>query len=75
MENMPLKNSSTKPFSRQEIYAETLQHLIWMAGQKGAKQYAWHRAKELDSDISGLWVGIKDDLIKNMKEINGLHRN
>lgn len=37
-----------------------------------SKDYAWRRAKELDADISGLWVGIKDDLVKNMKEINDL---
>ena len=51
---------------------ETLNHLVWMAKQPAAKNHAWHRAKELDADISGLWVGIKDDLVKNMNEINDL---
>ena len=49
------------------LYAETLSHLVWMANQPAAKAHAWHRAKELDADISGLWVGIKDDLVKHMK--------
>jgi hypothetical protein len=46
-----------------------------MAKQPAAKEYAWHRAKELDDDLECLWVGIKDDLVKNMKEINDLHRD
>jgi len=33
-----------------------------------AKHHAWYRAKELDQDASGLWVGIKDDLVKHMKD-------
>jgi hypothetical protein len=45
-----------------------------MARMPASKDYAWHRAKELDSDISGLWVGIKDDLVKNMKEENVIPR-
>ena len=62
---------STEPF----LYQETLAHLIWMAKQPAAKEYAWHRAKELDAHIENLFVGIKDDLVKNMKEINALPRN
>jgi hypothetical protein len=46
-----------------------------MAKQPAAKAYAWHRAKQLDDDLECLWVGIKDDLVKNMKEINDLHRD
>ena len=57
------------------LYQETLDHLIWMAKQPAMKEYAWHRAKELDAHIECLWVGIKDDLVKNMKEINALPRN
>ena len=56
------------------LYAETLNHLVWMAKQPAMKEYAWHRAKELDADLECLWVGIKDDLVKNMKEINALQR-
>jgi hypothetical protein len=40
-----------------------------MAGLKGAKQYAWQRAKQLDSDPSGMYRGIADDLTKAMNEI------
>ena len=62
---------SQKPFSRQETYQTTLKHLIWMASLKGAKHYAWDRAKKLDADPSGLWVGISDDLTKAMNETSG----
>ena len=71
MVNRIRKYLSTEPF----LYQETLEHLIWMAKQPAAKAYAWHRAKELDDDLECLWVGIKDDLVKNMKEINDLHRD
>ena len=37
---------------------------------QGWKEYAWHRAKELDAHASGLWCGIADDLVKQMKEKN-----
>ena len=71
MENRTRKALSCNPC----LYVETLNHLVWMAKQPASKSHAWHRAKELDSDISGLWVGIKDDLVKNMKEINDfVHR-
>lgn len=43
--------------------------MIWMAKQPAAKEYAWHRAKELDADLECLWVGIKDDLVKHMKGV------
>ena len=65
------KYLSIKPL----LYQETLEHLIWMAKQPAMKEYAWHRAKELDADLECLWVGIKDDLVKKMKEINDLHRD
>ena len=42
-----------------------------MASLKGAKHYAWDRAKKLDADSSGLWVGISDDLTKAMNETSG----
>jgi hypothetical protein len=38
-----------------------------MAKIPGAKSYAWTRAKELDADPSGLFTGIAQDLIKEMK--------
>ena len=63
MENLTRKALSCNP----SLYAETLSQLVWMASQPAAKAHAWHRAKELDADISGLWVGIKEDLIKQIK--------
>jgi hypothetical protein len=66
MENRTRTALSCNP----SLYVETLNHLVWMAKQPAAKSHAWHRAKELDADISGLWVGIKDDLIKQMKDLS-----
>ena len=71
MENLHNKDSSTKPFSQQETYAKSLRHLIWMAGLKGAKQYAWHEAKRLDADPSGMWKGIAAELTKVMNANSG----
>lgn len=65
MANRTRKFLSTEPF----LYQATLAHLIWMAKQPAAKEYAWHRAKELDADLECLWVGIKDDLVKHMKGV------
>lgn len=63
-------SSSTKPWNSQEIYQRDLQWLIRLSKQKGWKEYAWHEAKKMDADPSGLWTGIKDDLVKEMKEWN-----
>jgi hypothetical protein len=71
MENLHNKNLLTKPFSPQETYAKSLHHLIWMAGLKGAKQYAWREAQRLDADPSKLWRGIADDLTKAMNANSG----
>ena len=38
---------------------------------KGAKHYAWDRAKKLDADPTGLWRGISNDLTKAMDETSG----
>ena len=64
---------SPKPFGKQATldYKKTLDHLIWMASMKGAKHYAWDRAKKLDADPTGLWRGIADDLTKAMNEKSG----
>ena len=43
-------------------YQRQLDHLIAMAKVEGFKAHAWHRAKELDKDQSGLWTGIADAL-------------
>ena len=57
----------TQPFNGQAIYQTYLAYLIHLAKQKAWKDDAWHWAKQLDADQSGLWTGIKDDLIKAMK--------
>ena len=49
-----------------EEYANLLNHLIWMAGMPAAKEHAWLRVKELDSEPYGFYKGIKDDLVKFM---------
>jgi hypothetical protein len=69
MDNQLHQNQSNKPLDGQGTYAKSLAHLIWMAGLKGAKQYAWQRAKQLDADPSGMYRGIADDLTKAMNEI------
>jgi len=53
-----------------DIYDKTLAHLITMAKEPGMKAYSWHRAKELDADMSDLFRGIKEDLAKFMAEHN-----
>ena len=58
---------STQPWNAQAIYQTYLAYLIHLAKQKAWKDDAWHWAKQLDADQSGLWTGIKDDLIKAMK--------
>lgn len=64
---------SPKPSGKQATldYQKTLQHLIWMASMKGAKQYVWDRAQKLDADPTGLWRGIAEDLTKAMNEKSG----
>ena len=71
MDNKHAQAKLTKPFTPQAIYKDALQHLIWMAGLKGAKQYAWQRAKQLEADLSGMYKGIADDLTKAMNENSG----
>lgn len=39
-----------------------LQHLVELARHEGFKDHAWHRAKELDSDASGLFAGMRREL-------------
>lgn len=44
------------PFNRQ------LEHLTTLGKHPGSKDHAWHRAKELEADPSGLWQGISQAL-------------
>ena len=43
-----------------------LDHLILLAALPGWKAYAWHRAKELDADTSGLYSGMAEALRRAM---------
>ena len=60
-----------KPSGQQATYKQTLEHLIWMASLKGAKAYAWDRAKKLEADPTGIWQGITADLTKAINEKSG----
>jgi len=71
MDNKHAQATLTKPFTPQAIYKDALQHLIWMAGLKGAKQYAWKRANQLDADPSGMYKGIAAELTKVMNANSG----
>ena len=51
-------------------YEQTLAHLVRMALTQGWKDHAWYRAKELDAHPIGIWRGIANDLVKQMKEKN-----
>ena len=57
---------STEPY----LYQETLEWLVHLAKQPGWKAQAWHRAKELESCSTHLWIGITQDLIQQMKAHN-----
>ena len=57
------------PESLKFIEAHEISHVIM--GHDGPR----NEDEELDADLECLWVGIKDDLVKNMKEINALPRN
>lgn len=43
-------------------YETQLAHLIKLAKTPGWKEYAWSRAKELESCSTGMWQGIAADL-------------
>lgn len=53
----------TDPFEVQ------LAHLVKLAREPGWKQYAWHRAKELGQDDSGLWAGLPQKLREAMASL------
>lgn len=47
-------------------YESALDHLIKLAKTPGFKEYAWSRAKELESCRTGMWQGIAEDLKQAM---------
>ena len=53
----------TDPFDLQ------LAHLVKLAREPGWKQYAWHRAKELEAEVSGRWAGMSTRLREAMASL------
>lgn len=49
-----------------QMYADALDNLVMLASTPGWKDYAWGKAKELDSEPLGIYRGIKQDLVKIM---------
>lgn len=47
-------------------YESALDHLIKLAKTPGFKDYAWHRAKEMERCETGMWHGIAADLKQAM---------
>ena len=47
-------------------YETQLAHLTELAKTPGFKQYAWHRALQLEADETGLWRGIAEALKQAM---------
>ena len=47
-------------------YDNQLAHLIQMASNRSTKEYAWHRALELERCETGMWKGIAEDLKQHM---------
>ncbi len=52
--------------SKMNYYAQ-LNHLVVLAKTPGFKEYAWSRAKELESCSTGMWQGIAQELVAHMK--------
>ena len=67
------KALSITPFiSRETSMSSQLDHLIWMAQFNGAKEYVWHRVKELDK--TQLFTGIKSQFLEKIKNVsNDVH--
>jgi len=47
-------------------YDKALAHLIKLAKTPGWKEYAWHRALEMERCKTGMWEGIAADLKQAM---------
>lgn len=48
------------------VYDKALANLIKLAKTPGWKEYAWHRAKEMERCETGMWAGIAADLKQAM---------
>ena len=51
-------------------YDQQVEHLARMVIQAGWVPYAKQRAKELEEDESGLWVGITEKIRERVKELS-----
>lgn len=49
-----------------QVYADALNNLVMLANTPGWKEYAWGKARQLDSEPLGIYRGIKQDLVKIM---------
>lgn len=52
------------------VYDTQLAHLVKLAGATGTKEYAWHRALELERCETGMWKGIAQELKEHMMALN-----
>jgi hypothetical protein len=53
-----------------QAYDQQVEHLAQMVIQAGWVPYAKQRAKELEEDESGLWVGITEKIRERVKELS-----
>jgi hypothetical protein len=53
-----------------QAYARQVEHLAQMVLRAGWVPYAKQRAKELEEDESGLWVGITEKIRERVKELS-----
>ena len=51
-----------------QVFEQEVEHLTKMALQKGCIAYAKQRAKELEKDPSGLWVGLIEAVRERVNE-------
>ena len=51
-----------------QVFEQEVEHLTRMALQKGWIAYAKQRAKELEKDPSGLWVGLIEAVRERVNE-------
>ena len=52
-----------------QVYEKQVEHLAQMVLRAGWVPYAKRRAKELEEDESGLWVGITEKIRERVKEL------
>lgn len=63
---MTNKASAESPEASMQPFQRQLQHLQELARKPGFKAHAWSRAKELDTDTSGLFAGMAAALEREM---------